>query len=158
MKTLFRLIAFAATAFLLQMLATFVMMSFHLGPFWRAGKLLVSPAMERYDEATTTAFFQAASQAATLERYVVWPLSLAVASVLAARFARPSRPWHPLVISAAVLPISIPPVRLPIPGYSIWHGWADIALEYLAYALLVGVFLFVAGKVPFRRSEENAVA
>jgi hypothetical protein len=166
MKTFFRVLAVSVAAAAFNFLIGGILMFAGIGPHGRALRLVTSGAMNSYNEATSRAWFQAAEQSVMFDRFVLWPTTFLLASILIVRFVPKGRWWHSIVIACAVLPLSLPSAiemgGLRLPGSSALSSWVssltDLLTELLAYALLVAVFLYLVRKLQSLRSGRRSAA
>jgi hypothetical protein len=86
MKTFFRVLAVSVTAAAFNFLIGGILMFAGIRPHGRALRLVTSGAMNSYNEATSRAWFQAAEQSVMFERFVLWPTTFLLASILVVRF------------------------------------------------------------------------
>ncbi|MFN7988658.1 MAG: hypothetical protein U0529_14375 [Thermoanaerobaculia bacterium] len=120
-----------------------------IGPFGRAMRLVTSGAMSTYDEAASQAWFKAAEESVTFDRFVLWPAVFLLVALVGARLLPRPRWWHFLLIASAVLPLSVP-VALEsslLPASSHLSSWLRVVTSLLAYALLVGVLSTLARRL-----------
>ncbi len=159
MKTFVQVLGLAVAAAAIHFFIIGVLMYAGIGPYGRSMRLVTSGAMSSYNEATSRAWFQAAEQSVMLDRYVLWPATFFVASILCVRFVPKARWWHSSVIACAVLPLSVPEAvelgGLHLPGSPAFPSWAGPLVELLAYSLLVGLLSYLARKAFSHRVKHN---